>query len=345
MRYDPMQGQIRQTQRRPRAFAAAFGAGSVSAEKPIFWDAPVAPQPQLYGNAAAAQPCPPDTQRNPDTGRCIKIGGRTFKRVLAPPAPPKPVPAHIRRTSSEAGPRLPVGTAAVAPLADRPTILGWATGNCAQQRDALTGIPLTSIDAAALQQLIRLHDGTCVLAPPLHTKAAAQHREGKPATLPADPTSHMTLDDFKALRTAMRRTNPAYKLPPRRRQPPPTSWTLHIASDNRSGPDFVSVLYVDISKVQLAPDGSRIITPESVRIDLGFLPLATAPTAQCTGKSLIDLVVRVAAANRLLEPVAGGWKPAVAGFPFTKQYWRRDTAGDRASRLCKLLAHALANPM
>lgn len=345
MRYDP--AQPRQTQRRHRAFAAAFGAGSVSDAPPIFWDAPVAPQPQLYGDTTSLQPCPPGTQRNPDTGRCIKIGGRTFKRVLAPPAQPKPAPTRqeIRRTSSEPAPRLPVGTAAVAPLADRSTILGWATGNCTQQRDALTGIPLTSIDAAALQQLIRLHDGTCVLAPPLHTKAAAQHREGKPATLPTDPSSHMTLDDFKALRTAMRRTNPAYKLPPRRRQPPPTSWTLHIASDNRSGPDFVSVLYVDTSKVQLAPDGSRIITPESVRVDLGFLPLSTAAAAQCTSKTLIDLLVRVAAANRLLEPVAGGWKPAIAGFPFTKQYWRRDTTGDRANRLCKLLAYVMANPM
>jgi hypothetical protein len=143
----------------------------------------------------------------------------------------------------------------------------------------------------------------------------------------------------------MRRTNPGYKLPPRRRQPPPSTWTLHIASDNRSGPDFVSILYVDTSKVQLAPDGSRIITPESVRIDMGFLPLNTPPAAQCTGKSLIDLVARVAAANRLLEAVAGGWKPAIVGFPATKQYWRRDTTGERVSRLCKLLAYALANPM
>lgn len=339
---DPYQIQQRRTQRKPRAFAAAFGAGATSDTKPIFWDAPQAvPVAAPTYNVA---PCPPGTQRNPDTGRCIRIGGRTFKRVigLPKPLPPPPTRQELRRTASEPTPRLPVGSATVAPLADRATILGWAAGNCAQQRDALTGIPFTNTDAAALQQLMRLHDGTCVLAPPLHTKVAAQHREGKPATLPADPDSDMTLDDFKALRAAMRRTNPAYKLPARKRQPPPPTWRLYVASDARSGPDYVSVLYVDGRQV---PEGSPVIPPAAVRIDLGFLPLRTAADAMCSGKMLVELTQRVAGANRLLEPVAGGWKPAVPGFPFTKQYWTRDPTGERVSRLCKLLAFALANPM
>lgn len=306
------------------------------------------------------QPCPSTRQvRNPITGRCVVIGGRAYKDAgLAPPVPvptpapgPGPAPSVLkaltrpvaaRRSSSEGRPDLPLHASAVAPLSDRSTILGWAAGNCKEQRDAITGTPFRNMDAANLQQLVRLHNRACTLAVPLHTKVAAQHRDGTPATLPDDPTTQMVLADFVALREAMRRTNPAYKLPGRRHQPPPPNWRLYVARDARSGPDYMSVMYVDTKKARATQTGIEY-PPESVRVDMGFIPSKQVTGALCDPSLIVETLQRLAEANRLLDPVAGGWKP-VAGFPFTKSYWTRDTK-DRLSNLCRELIRALTTPL
>jgi len=309
--------------------------------------------------------CEPGTYRNPATGRCIKVGGKTFKRLyrnpVAPPPQQYPAPAlrypvaaprqypatqkqiqQRRKTSSNGPLKLPVGTASPAPFADRSTIMGWMSQNCQNNRDPITGTPFATVDTSTLQDVVRLHDSTCTLAAPLNTVVAAQHREGKVATIPGDPTSPMTLDDFTALRDTMRRRNPAYKIPGRRHQPPPPNWKLYIASDNRSGPDFASVMFVDVTKVIQTAAGVQYPL-DSVVLDLGFIPL-NIMGASCSPRTIVDLIQQLATANRLLTPVAGGWKP-VAGFPFRRSYWKTPDAKERLNRLCRDLAKALATPL
>ena len=342
---------------RPIDIAAAFGGrASVSSSNTTrrrqripYVGAVAAPYPAIAPRLRAAPradprslPCPTSRQvRNPVTGRCVVIGGRVYKQVgIAPPTVPEPKAA--RRTSSEGRPELPLSAAAVAPIADRATILGWAAGNCKDQRDAITGIPFRNMDAANLQQLIKLHTRACTLATPLHAKVAAEHREGTIATIPGDPSTQMLMADFKALRDAMRRTNPDYKLPGRRHQPPPPNWRLHVARDARSGPDYLSVAYVDTTKARATPTGTEY-PPEAVRIDLGFIPTSKVAGALCDSAFIVETLQRLADANRLLDPVAGGWKP-IAGFPYTKAHWTRDTAA-RLSNLCRQLIRALTSPI
>jgi hypothetical protein len=224
---------------------------------------------------------------------------------------------------------------------DKPTILGWASAQCKNDRDPITGQHFASADTAALQDLIRLHDRTCAMSGPLSAKIAVEHKAGLVAKLPGDPSSYLTIDDFKALRDSRRRHEPGYKIPGRKHQPPPPNWQLYIASDNRSGASFASVLFVDTTKVIDGPTGPEY-PADSVVIDLGFIPLDVTG-ALCSPQMVVELVQRLTTANRLLVPVAGGWKP-IGGFPFTKKYWATDIK-ERFGKLCRELTRALTTPL
>lgn len=324
------------TARQPRApsLAAAFGAAPQRAP-PAFRNTYRAPRPTVKVLAA----CPsPDQERNPKTNRCIKIGGPTHQQLYNPAPAPAPVKVQeVRRMSSEGPIMLPVGSAGVAPLADRPMILGWAHSQCKNDRDPISGIPFVSAEVAALQDLIRLHDRTCVMSGALNAKVTAEHKAGQVATIPGDPSSHLTIDDFKALRDSRRRHDPAYKIPGRKHQPAPANWKLYVSPDNRSGPEFASVLFLDEKKL-----GGPTIPLDAVVVDLGFIPL-TITDGLCKPQMVVELIQRLAAANRLLVPVAGGWKPA-GGFPFTKKHWATD-GKNRFSKLCQILTKLLTTPL
>jgi hypothetical protein len=344
----------RRTQRIPRP-----AAGAAPAPRPIedLFAVPHAQKARLLGRHLFRSPtergppiCAPGEELNPQTRRCIKVGGRTFKRVHRPAPPVLQVPAgprpHVRfappgpaPSPSESPVRLPLGTAAVAPLGDRSAVLGWAAENCKNALDPLTHTVLVNADTAALQELIRLHDRTCTFATPLDRHVATDHKVGRIAAVPDEPTQPLTLDDFRALRDAMRRRNPEYKIPQRRHAPPPPEWQLIVTQDRRSGPDFLSVAYVDVTRGIRTADGIEY-PPEAYRVDLGFLPARTPSGAQCSIQMIQDLLTRLARSNRLLAPVAGGWKPP-AGLPFAKSYWQHAHRGDRFTRLCKDLAKLL----
>ena len=336
----------RRTSRAGVGIAAAFGVVASNARK--------ARTTRKFYNG-----CDPGYERNPMTGRCIKVGGRIYRQRYAPtgspapslfaasPPPPLPKtkskPASQRRELTEGSPVAPLGTAAVAPLDVPERVQEWIIMNCNNAADPLTGIPFADASPSNLQELIRLHTNTCTFAAPLHAKVTAEHKAGKVATLPEDPTSHLTLDDFRALRDAMRRKDPGYKLPSRRHQPPPPEWQLYISQDNRSGDEFASVMFVDVTKAFETSKG--IVYPvASVMIDLGFIPVTLhgAP-ALCAPQLMVTIIKRLSDDNRLLTPVAGGWKP-IAGFPFTKQYWATDRAA-KFSNLCRDLTRALTTPM
>jgi len=359
----------RATRRKPTSFAAAFGAPpprqrrerQTRQRQPGYYTTPLCPRDhipnplgtgrciklggdthrQLYGSEPVAKLCPAGQVRNPSgTGRCIKIGGPTHKQLFAQPKQ-QPQPKEIRRTSSEGPVKLPLGSAGIAPLADKPTILGWAHSQCKNNRDPLSDLAFASADTAALQDLIRLHDRTCVMSGPLNAKVTAEHKSGQIATIPGDPSTHLTLDDFKALRDSRRRHDPAYKIPGRKHQPTPANWKLYIASDNRSGAEFASVLFVDETKVVQGPYGPEYPV-EAVVADLGFIPL-TINDALCKPQMVTELIKRLADANRLLAPVAGGWKP-VGGFPFSKKHWATD-GRERLGKLCQAMIKLLSSPV
>ena len=332
-----------------QGMAGAFGAAPTA--RGTFWDRPAtaaaAAAPALRAAPQGPTLCAPGQNRNPLTGRCIRIGGRTYKKLHpAPPAPPPPVravtaAAAARRTSSEETPTLPVGTAAPAPLGDAAIVQPWIRDNCKNKTDPVRGLAWTDADTTQLQEVIRLHNRTCVMASGLHSAVQAQHRAGTPATVPGDPATALTLDDFKALRSTMRRRDPAYKLPARKHQPAPANWQLYVASDNRSGTEFASVMIVDVSKARATPTGYQY-PPDSVMIDMGFIPTTVPAGTLCQPQLIIDVLDRLAKSNRLLEPVAGGWKPIFT--PRSKAYWGTERA-EKVGRLCKDLTRALTSPL
>jgi hypothetical protein len=229
----------------------------------------------------------------------------------------------------------------IVPLGDRRSMLAWLTDNCSNDRDPLTGQRFLTAHPEYLQQAVRLHERTCTTGPALNAKVTAEHRAGNVATIPGDPSTHMTLDDFKALRSSMRRRDPAYKIPPRKHQPPPENWQLYVASDNRSGPEYASVMFLDVSKAEETADGVQYPST-AVRMDLGFIPVEGVEGASCSVQTLVDLIKHTNEKNRLVSPVAGGWKPN-AGFPFKKSYWETGRV-EKLSRLCRELAIAATRP-
>jgi hypothetical protein len=251
------------------------------------------------------RPCPPTSVRNPASGRCITVGGRAYTQLGFSVA----------------------ATAAVAPdTMDRAALTRWAATECP------TNPSFVNAETSALRQLIRLHDRTCMFAPQLNSHIASEHQAGRIADT-------MTLDDFKVLRNAMRRTDPAYKLPDRRHQPPPTSWQLYIARDERSGPDFVSVLYVDVNRGYRTETGMIVYPSTAIRVDLGFLPIDIPAEARCDITVLVNVIRLLAESNRLLVHVGGGWKP-IAGLPHTKAHWTTDRV-TKVNRLCRDLMRPL----
>lgn len=281
------------------------------------------PIPTLFPQRQTRKACPPGYERNEQTQRCIKIGAGTYKKLH----PPAPAPYVSPMTNSD---RLAVGLSGPAPMEDKESILQWVNKNCKFYKDSITGKTIEDYDLASLQNLVRIHDGSCTLASKLNDRIVEQHKANKVATLPYT-NAHMTLGDFKAVKEAMRRTVPGYKIPARRHIPPPPTWKLYIASDNRSGPDFISVLYYDVVKSRSTATGVEYPL-EGIRVDLGFLPVI--PSIQ----TLLDLIQKASQANKLLNPVAGGWEPAY-GFPYAKSYWSADQS-TKIQKLYKALSES-----
>lgn len=328
-----------------------YGYGYIPGQRPVLIELPRQAPAPLQIN------CPPGYEQNPVTGRCIRVGGRTYKRVypavaaqpqprpqplLPPQPPPAPLGVPVVRKQQPA-PAAEEG-AVPAPLADRRTVLAWAGDNCRNAVDPLTNTPFLSATPDTLQELLRLHDGTCTFGTPLNKLVTAEHKAGRSVPIPGSiDRTPMTLEDFAALRSVMRRKNPEYKLPARRHAPPPPEWKLYIASDSRSGPDFATVGFVDTTKGRRTMYGIEY-PADAFRVNMGFIPAYSPKGAFCSVQTVVDILQRLAAANRLLVPTAGGWRP-IGGFPFTKAQWEDGHKAQRLGRLCKDLARALTSPV
>jgi hypothetical protein len=116
----------------------------------------------------------------------------------------------------------------------------------------------------------------------------------------------------------------------------PSNWKLYIATDDRSGPAFASVMIIDVSRI-VRTNGGIKYPPESVKFDLGVIPVNVS--GQCSPQRLVDLIQRAFEMNRLFKG-SQGFVP-VSGFPFSKQYW----SGTRVEIIMKMnnLCNSLAN--
>jgi hypothetical protein len=286
------------------------------------------------------QYCPPGTRRNPATRRCIKEGSRIYRKLFPDERPPVVHPLFKKRQEqilSEPSLSVPKGHSAVAPLGDRATIYDWIRSNCRNRHDPITRRAFAAEDTVTLRDLVRLHNRTCAFVRPLNQKVAGDRAKGQLATIPGTQEL-LTEGDYDALRIGMRRHEPDYKIPRHRHAPPPANWQLYVASDERSGPDFASVSYVDVTKAYMTAQGP-VYPPQSIRIDLGVIPLVEIPGI-CSAQDRVNLIARLAADSKLVTPTASGWKPA-AGMPYTRDYWYRQSVSKLAA-FCSQMTKALA---
>jgi len=243
------------------------------------------------------KPCRPDQFRNPETGRCKKLA-----RVKA---------QSVRQPEYRSEGRLERPVPAVAPLVDPQS---WARVNCRNTRDPLTGRALDTED------VVRLHERTCAIAEPLSRVVATQHAKGRLARIPGTDVE-MTREDFRALKDAMRRRDPAYKVPVLKREEAPESWVLYL---DREG-QYLTVQIIDIDTGAL-------------ELDLGYIPIVSR--GRCTAQTVIDMLRSLESANRLLVPEGNRWRPVVG--PFPKSYWKSHDAAAKYNRMCHDLANALS---
>jgi len=190
---------------------------------------------------------------------------------------------------------------------------------------------LEDADTATLQEVIRLHNKQCVVASRLNSYIAAKHKLGKPGTIPGTEIP-LTESDLIALRGAMRRKDPAYKIPRLKHNPPPPEWQLYISQDERSGPKFATVAFVDTTKALQTPTGYKY-DDTALRIQLGFIPAFKPPGAVCSPQQIVDLLEIAAKAGILIVSAPGGWTSAVSGLPASKSVWQSADAGRRMNRL------------
>ena len=294
-------------------------------------------------------PCDYGQERNPRTGRCVKVGGRTHKKLRGPQAQPPlyrmDAVAAARRVGTD-----PFVRSSLAPVTDRTGIIDWTRSQCRNPVDPLTGRPFVTEDTATLQQVVRLHDHTCTSAKALNRQIYIDGVEGRPSVVPGtyDP---LTAADYAALRASQARVGipaavavaaavPAYGFPTTaapppgpgyRRVPRPPEWQLYIAQDTRSGPEFASVMIVDVTRARTTAYGTEY-PPDSIRIDLGFIPV-TGVTGACTPQTLVDRIQRKDKKGALtfLDPGSGRWKP-IAPFPLGKTFW----SSSRAAKMAQL---------
>ena len=279
-------------------------------------------------------PCNYDQERNPRTGRCVKIGGRTHKRLGGREL-------HRRAVTDPFG----QSQSSLAPLTDRSGILEWTRASCRNQVDTLTGQPFVSQDTASLQKLVRLHNNTCASSDALNRQTYIDRVNGRPTLVPGPMSSFepLTAADHAAIAASQNRvgTGTGYAFPTTaapaaagRRVPRPAEWQLYIAQDARSGPEYASILIVDVTRARVTAAGTEY-PAESIRIDLGFIPVTVSGGVKCTPQTLVDRIQRLDKRGALtfLDPASGRWKP-IAPFPLPKTFW----ASGRSLKMAQLCA-------
>ena len=181
--------------------------------------------------------------RNPKTGKCIKEGGRTQKRLLKnhePHTRRNPnysilTPQHRtrrlerdplleRRAEPRAEPRVEFRSetrqgarGAKIPSGNRDSMREWIRTNCRNEEEPFTGRRLSALQEDEMASLIRTSAGTCLRPDYLDAHVRKQRSLGRDATDPLTKTP-LTLSNMDILGRAIRRIIPDYRVPQRSRK-------------------------------------------------------------------------------------------------------------------------------
>jgi hypothetical protein len=95
-------------------------------------------------------------------------------------------------------------------------------------------------------------------------------------------------------------------------------------------------MIVDVTKAKTTAYGTEYPN-DSIRVDLGFIPVTGTTGAACSPQTLVDRIQRKDKKGALifLDPGTGRWKP-IAPFPLLKTFWTTGRAA-KLGQICSAL--------
>jgi hypothetical protein len=301
--------------------------------------------------------CPAGKILNPETGKCVKVGGRVQRRLQRLPqdAQGGPPMLYTRKAS-----KIPVGP--------REAMKNWISTQCANTEEPFTGKNLKAMADEEMVSLIKTSAGTCLRAEYLDRHIRHERERRTEVMDPMNPRRQLTLSNMDILGRTIRQVVPNYRVPQytrkaaretlplpqaqpaagqqATRQPPvtrsqgqgqtrsglpipqatsyPDNWKFFIGKDARSGNDFYSVYYYDKDQATVTNAGVQIPT-QAIVIDLGIIPafvgVVESGNPACTTSTLVEKLLALHRKQKLLHKL-GNQLVATIELPGERARWK-----------------------
>jgi len=303
--------------------------------------------------------CPAGKILNPETGKCVKVGGRVQRRLQRLP----------QEGTEGSPPMLYTRKASKIPVGPREAMKNWISSQCANSEEPFTGKNLKAMADEEMVSLIKTSAGTCVRAEYLDRHIRHERERGTEVMDPLNPRRQLTLSNMDILGRTIRQVVPDYRVPQYTRkaaretqplpqgQPPatrsqgqgqapaqvqpatrqtrtglpipqatsyPENYKFFIGKDARSGNDFYSVYYYDKDQATVTNAGVQI-PPQAIVIDIGIIPafvgVVESGNPACTTSTLVEKLLALHKKQKLLHKL-GNQLVATIEMPAERARWK-----------------------
>jgi len=311
---------------------------------------------QTRGQQEQENRCPAGKILNPETGKCVKVGGRVQRRLQRLP----------QGGSEGSPPMLYTRKASKIPVGSREAMKNWISSQCANSEEPFTGKNLKAMTDEEMVSLIKTSAGTCLRAEYLDRHIRHERERGTEVMDPLNPRRQLTLSNMDILGRTIRQVVPDYRVPqytrkaqvkfatrqgpalpvqgqgpatgqPATRQPLtrtglpvpkatsyPDNWKFFIGKDARSGNDFYSVYYYDKDQATVTNAGVQI-PPQAIVIDIGIIPafvgVVESGNPACTTSTLVEKLLALHKKQKLLHKL-GNQLVATIEMPGERARWK-----------------------
>ena len=298
--------------------------------------------------------CPAGKILNPETGKCVKVGGRVQRRLQRLP----------QEGTEGSPPMLYTRKASKIPVGPREAMKNWISSQCANSEEPFTGKNLKAMADTEMVSLIKTSAGTCLRAEYLDRHIRHERERGTEVMDPMNPRRQLTLSNMDILGRTIRQVVPDYRVPQytrkaqssvtqvqtATRQAPaqvqfttrqvpaqtrtglpipkatsyPENYKFFIGKDARSGDDFYSVYYYDKDQATVTNAGVQI-PPQAIVIDIGIIPafvgVVESGNPACTTSTLVEKLLALHKKQKLLHKL-GNQLVATIEMPAERARWK-----------------------
>ena len=147
--------------------------------------------------------CPAGKILNPETGKCVKVGGRVQRRLQRLP----------QEGTEGSPPMLYTRKASKIPVGPREAMKNWISSQCANSEEPFTGKNLKAMADTEMVSLIKTSAGTCLRAEYLDRHIRHERERGTEVMDPMNPRRQLTLSNMDILGRTIRQVVPDYRVP------------------------------------------------------------------------------------------------------------------------------------